>query len=166
VAFEIRLISRSPGDTRKAARAIARRAHPGTFFALSGELGAGKTEFVKGIAEGLEVPDPDLVCSPTFVIASTYAGRLALRHVDAFRLRGPEDLETLGFEEWVLVEGVTALEWAERASALLPDDRLAVLLEHAGEEVRRITCVALGPVCESVLRDAAGELAGLVETVP
>jgi len=166
VALEIRLISRSPADTRKAARAISRRAPAGAFLALVGDLGAGKTEFVKGIAEGIAVPDPDLVCSPTFVIASTYQGRLALRHVDAFRLRGPEDLEALGFEEWILEGGVTALEWADRAEVLLPDDRLTVRLEHRGEDLRRITFSARGPLSESVLRDAAGELAGLLETDP
>jgi tRNA threonylcarbamoyladenosine biosynthesis protein TsaE len=162
--LQIRLVSRSPADTRKAGEAFARHAAAGDFVALFGELGSGKTEWVKGMARGLDVPDPDLVCSPTFVLAATYPGRLALRHVDAFRLRGPQDLENLGFEEWIHAAGVTALEWAERAQSLLPADRLEVRLEHLEEDTRRITCSAFGPRSESLLHDAAQDLAARIET--
>ncbi|MCU0722788.1 MAG: tRNA (adenosine(37)-N6)-threonylcarbamoyltransferase complex ATPase subunit type 1 TsaE [Planctomycetes bacterium] len=160
----IRWISRSPSDTRMVGEALARTAAAGDFVALFGGLGAGKTEFVKGLAAGLGVRDPDLVCSPTFILAASYSARLPLRHVDAYRLRGPEDLEALGYEEWILSEGVTALEWAERARSLLPMGRIEVRMEHLDESSRRITCSSACPRGEAWIREASDSLRTLTET--
>jgi len=101
---------------RALGKALGRTAEPGDRFLLEGPFGAGKTTFVQGLAEGLDVPTP--VSSPSFVIESQYRGRLALYHIDLYRLEHvePELLENL--EEHLYGEGVSAVEWAER----LPDE--------------------------------------------
>jgi len=109
----------------------------GEVVLLSGELGAGKTAFVRGLARGLGA-DPDEVASPTFVLLTTYAGRLTLHHADLYRLRGDGDERELGLEELPGKGGVLAVEWAERLGGVPWDAALRVRLEHAGDEVRRI----------------------------
>jgi tRNA threonylcarbamoyladenosine biosynthesis protein TsaE len=104
---------------------------------LSGELGAGKTAFVRGMARGLGL-DPEDVTSPTFVLLTAYRGPLTLHHADLYRLAGNGDESELGLEELPGPRGVLAVEWAER----LVDPPWArahrVTLEHAGEDTRRI----------------------------
>ena len=106
----------TPERMRALGRALGHTAEPGDRFLLEGPFGAGKTTFVQGLAEGLDVPTP--VSSPSFVIESQYRGRLALYHIDLYRLEHvePELLENL--EEHLYGEGVSAVEWAER----LPDE--------------------------------------------
>ncbi len=106
----------TPERMRALGRALGQTAEPGDRFLLEGPFGAGKTTFVQGLAEGLDVPT--LVSSPSFVIESQYRGRLALYHIDLYRLERvePELLESL--EEHLYGEGVSAVEWAER----LPDE--------------------------------------------
>jgi tRNA threonylcarbamoyladenosine biosynthesis protein TsaE len=100
----------------------------GTVIALSGGLGAGKTTFAKGFARGLGVADE--VTSPTFSIVSEYEGRLRLHHVDAYRLLGPEDFESVGGEEIMADEGgVCLIEWGERIEAALPPEAAKASLE-------------------------------------
>jgi tRNA threonylcarbamoyl adenosine modification protein YjeE len=105
---------------------------------LCGELGSGKTTFVRGLARGLGA-DPSEVASPTFVLLTSYAGRLTLHHADLFRLMGDGDEDELGLEELPGRRGVLAVEWAERLSRLPWDSALRVDLEHAGADTRRIT---------------------------
>lgn len=104
---------------------------------LRGELGAGKTAFVRGLARGVGA-DPFEVASPTFVLMTSYPGRLTLHHVDLYRLGGKGDDRELGLEELPGPRGVLAIEWPERLS-LVPWTRIVeVSLEHAGEDTRRI----------------------------
>jgi tRNA threonylcarbamoyladenosine biosynthesis protein TsaE len=104
---------------------------------LSGELGAGKTAFVRGLARGLGV-DPEEVASPTFVLLTAYPGPLTLHHADLYRLEGGGDDRELGLEELPGPRGVLAVEWAERLS-LAPWARAwHVRLAHAGEDLREI----------------------------
>jgi tRNA threonylcarbamoyladenosine biosynthesis protein TsaE len=105
---------------------------------LFGELGAGKTAFVRGIARGLG-SDPDEVASPTFVLLTTYPGPIALHHADLYRLAGNGDEGELGLEELPGPRGVLAVEWAERLVSPPWPRFLRVQLEHAGEDARRIT---------------------------
>ena len=116
----------------------------GDVLALVGPLGAGKTWFVKGIAAGLEVSDVRQVRSPTFVLVSEYEGRLRLYHVDAYRLTGSEDLESLGSRDFIFGDGVTVLEWADRVVDGLPKQRLTVTFEHVDPTTRRLTFTAVG----------------------
>ena len=104
---------------------------------LFGELGAGKTAFVRGLAWGLGA-DPDEVVSPTFVLLTSYAGRLTLHHADLYRLRGGGDESELGLEELPGPGGILAVEWAERLSRPPWGRALRVHLAHAGESCRRI----------------------------
>lgn len=118
---------------------------PNAVIALVGPLGAGKTQMTKGIAEGLGVADPRKVASPTFVLEQEYAGRLKLRHLDAYRLAGPTDLWDIGIDEMGKAGGVVVVEWAERAAEALPADALWVHLEPTGERSRRLGFTANGP---------------------
>lgn len=133
----IEFISRSPSDTVGIGEHIGRFSKIGDLFLLYGELGAGKTQFVKGLAKGLDVPDWEYVVSPSFTLLNTYAGRCGLCHVDLYRLERV-DAEGLGIEE-SLDEGVVAVEWAEKSSwwnspikvniAFTSDEERSIILE-------------------------------------
>lgn len=115
----IALVIPTPERMRALGRALGKAAQPGDRFMLEGPFGAGKTTFVQGLAQGLEVTTP--VASPSFVIETQYRGRLTLYHVDLYRLDRiePELLES--FEEHLYSDGVTAVEWAERMPENLRD---------------------------------------------
>ncbi len=136
------LQTESVEETRKAARVLAGMLSLPAVVALSGQLGAGKTQFVKGLGEGLGL-DPQKICSATFVLIAEYGEEPRLVHIDAYRLGKPEELENIGFQE--LVEDphtLVAIEWAEKIAALLPPDHLNVHLEILDDHRRRITLTA------------------------
>jgi tRNA threonylcarbamoyladenosine biosynthesis protein TsaE len=110
---------------------------------LTGELGAGKTAFVRGLARGLGV-DPDEVASPTFVLLTSYPARLTLHHADLYRLKGDGDEQELGLEELPGPRGVLAVEWAERLSGARWDRGWRVWLEHAGGDSRNVRIEEVG----------------------
>lgn len=163
-----------PEDTHALASVLAARLEPGDVIALDGDLGAGKTCFVRGLAEGLGI-DPHEVSSPTFVSMQQYAGgRVPLVHVDAWRMKSAGDLETIGWDE-LLAEraAVVAVEWASRVSTALPRRRIDVLLapaasggrvamvddrRHATDAARCRTCGAIAaahePFCSARCRAA------------
>ena len=116
-----------------------------------GQLGAGKTQLVKGIAAGNSVSDPTQVTSPTFTLANEYAGRLHLYHLDAYRLETGDDLDALGFEEMIEPGCAAVVEWADRVQDALPDDRLTVRFELTGAESRRLTITASGETSQCLL---------------
>jgi tRNA threonylcarbamoyladenosine biosynthesis protein TsaE len=153
--------SRAVKQTIKAGEILGKLAPPGAFFALKGPLASGKTHFVKGLARGLEVPDWDLLSSPTFTLVATYEGRLKLHHVDAYRLDTADQIEDLGFEEWVAEEGVTALEWAGKAGPYLPADRLEVAFSHETENERALLFDPKGPSSGDLMENAAALLRSL-----
>ena len=151
------LLSPSVERTRSIGRAIGRAAHPGTVLALSGELGAGKTQVAKGVAEGLGVTT--VVNSPTFVLMNEHVGRLRLYHIDAYRLTDPEEAADAGLLDDREVTGVTVIEWADRLDGWLPADRLDISLEADPAEPsrRRISWLAHGAAHERLASDALGE---------
>ena len=119
---------------------MAASLQPGAVLLLSGDLGAGKTAFVRGLAQGLGI-DPGDVTSPTFTLVHEYrAGRLPLVHVDLYRLE-KADLDELGMDSELAERGVLAIEWAERLTRL-PHGALVVELVATGEELRTITIAA------------------------
>jgi len=132
-------LTRSEAETEALAAELAASFRGGEVVLLSGELGAGKTVFVRGLARGVGA-DPEDVASPTFVLLTRYAGRLTLHHADLYRLGGGGDDRELGLEELPGPRGVLAIEWAERLSAHPWDPALAVrvTLEHAGDDARRV----------------------------
>jgi tRNA threonylcarbamoyladenosine biosynthesis protein TsaE len=110
----------------------------GDVIALYGDLGAGKTHFVRGLVRGLG-GDVRTVSSPTFVLLNVYdTGRLVVHHLDAYRVQGPEDFESIGFAELLEQGGVIAIEWPERVDSLLPMRRINVRITTTGEESRLI----------------------------
>ena len=122
--------------TQALAARIGRHATPGTVIALSGDLGAGKTCFIQGLAAGLGIETP--VTSPTFVMIAEHAGRLPLYHVDLYRTESLAEIRALGLAELMGGDGVTAIEWAERAEALLPSRTIGVRIQGAGDEPRTV----------------------------
>ena len=138
--------SSGPEETRCIARGLGRALIPGTVLALEGDLGSGKTVFVQGLAEGLDLPDPGAIQSPTFALVQEHrGGRIPLCHADLYRL-GALEAGQIGLEEyWEPAGGrpaewVVAVEWADRAESLLPasDRLLRVRLEIISEDRRRI----------------------------
>lgn len=128
-------ITDSEAATIDAGRTLGRRLSPGAVVLLEGPLGAGKTAFVRGLAEGLGCDGED-VSSPTFTIVQEYRGRVTLQHVDLYRL-GPAEVDDLALED--LMEGaVTAVEWPDRWRAV-PPDAIAVRIENLGGDRRRIS---------------------------
>ena len=128
--------SRSEQDTAAIGRELGATLAAGDVVLLHGDLGAGKTAFVRGLAEGLGV-DAQQVSSPTFTLVQEYrGGRLPLFHVDLYRLTDPREIDDLGLDE-IAEDGVLAIEWAERHPRP-PRDVVRVRIEHAGETERRI----------------------------
>ena len=135
-----RLTSGSEEETRALAMELAKSLRAGDVVALFGDLGAGKTRFVRGLAEGLGV-DPSFVSSPTFVLMQEYDGGrdgLTLIHVDAYRLSGPDEYEDLGLDDLVPQNALLAIEWAERVDSALPAHAIRVRIAHLGREERAI----------------------------
>jgi tRNA threonylcarbamoyladenosine biosynthesis protein TsaE len=129
------VVTRSEEETSAAGERLGATLGPGDVVLLYGDLGAGKTAFVRGLARGLGA-SPDEVSSPTFTIVQEYSGRVPLYHVDLYRLE-PKEVDDLGLDELVSGDGVVAIEWAERWHGR-PGDVIDVRLEHGGEDVRRI----------------------------
>jgi len=129
--------SNSEAETRAIGARLAAQLQPGAVLLLSGDLGAGKTAFTKGLAEGLGI-DPGEVTSPTFTLVHEYRqGRLPLVHVDLYRL-DKADLDELGMDSDLAEQGVLAIEWAERLTRL-PAGALSVTIVAAGSDLRTIT---------------------------
>ena len=128
--------SSSESETRAIAAALAPRLMPGDVILLSGDLGAGKTAFVRGLAAGLGI-DPDEVTSPTFTLVHEYrGGRLPLIHVDLYRLDRAE-LDEIGLDQDLAATGVTAVEWSDRLARSIAGATV-VTIDDAGGDVRRI----------------------------
>jgi tRNA threonylcarbamoyladenosine biosynthesis protein TsaE len=138
------VVTRSGEETCALGERLGRLLAPGDFVALVGELGAGKTQFAKGVARGLAVDADTPVTSPTYTILNIYQGRIPLYHFDLYRLTGPEDVENLGFDEYFAGDGACLVEWAERLEDEAPDEVLTVSLFHAGPEERQVCFQASG----------------------
>lgn len=124
--------------------------------ALIGELGAGKTSLVKGIARGIE--SKATVTSPTFVLIHEYRGRLPLIHMDLYRLRSLQEAEGLGIDEYFDTESAIVIEWADRFPMLLPDDRLQVRMVHRNRTARTAELSAWGAKAGALLHRIVADL--------
>ena len=123
---------------------------PGDVVALVGDLGAGKTRLVQGLASALGVPT-DAVTSPTFTLIHEYQGRVLLRHCDAYRLRRPEEFADLGLDDLFADDGVAVIEWADRVEQYLPSDHLRVEITATGPTGRTVVISATGPRSERIV---------------
>lgn len=149
VSFE----SRSPEDTRALGERLGRHLQPGDVVLLSGELGAGKTVFVQGIARGAGYEGA--VSSKSFVLLGEYPGRVKLYHADLYRLEAPEQVEELALDE-VCADGALVVEWPERAGDVLPEQHLLLRFEVTGEDTRTITAEPHGPRSNHLLARMKG----------
>lgn len=131
--FEI--TSKMPSETLHFAKRLAKLLKPNDVIALEGDLGAGKTTFTKGLAEGLHIKKT--VNSPTFTIIKEYQGFMPLYHMDVYRLE--DSYEDLGFDEYFEGNGVTVVEWAHLIEDQLPQELLTIYLRHGDNETRTIT---------------------------
>lgn len=129
-------ISASAEETHRVASQIAAELKPGDCLLLIGELGAGKTTFVQGLACGLGVLER--VRSPTFVLMHEYHGRVPLYHFDAYRINTLDELREIGFEETVRSQGITVIEWGEKAAGLLPQGCWRIVIEILPDQKRQI----------------------------
>ena len=153
--MEAEAASASPAETEALAERFGRTAESGCVLGLEGELGAGKTCFVRGLARGLGA-DPEAVASPTFVIATEYrGGRLPLHHVDLYRLEPPVR-DALFLRDVLYGAGVAAVEWFDRLPAEAGADALRVGLRYADGDRRTIRLTAHGARHEAWLRRALG----------
>lgn len=131
------LTTKSEKETMDFGRFLGQKAEEGLFLALTGDLGAGKTHFVQGLAEGLGVKG--VVGSPTFTIMNLYEdGRLPLKHFDFYRLHNEDDLWNIGWEEYG-EGGVVVVEWADMFPSLIPEESIHINIALSGEEERLIT---------------------------
>ncbi len=139
----LELISQSPAHTRHLGARLGALMGGGELVLLEGDLGAGKTAFTQGIAEGLQVRQ--VVSSPTFTLLKEYEGRLPLYHFDLYRLDDPLEIVDLGFEEYFSRSGVCVVEWADKAENLWPPEYLRVRFTTVSETQRRLMMSAAGP---------------------
>lgn len=148
-------VSPSPEHSLQAGEAVGRLLRPGDLLALFGELGSGKTLFVRGVAAGLGCA-PQEVHSPSFTLVNEYdcgAPPTRLAHIDLYRIRSGDEVPGIGWDEYMGPRYVVAVEWAERAEGLLPQDHLRVRLEARGSERRRVCVQATGPRSARILRE-------------
>tara|TARA_B100002019_G_scaffold292519_1_gene315913 strand:+ start:681 stop:1127 length:447 start_codon:yes stop_codon:yes gene_type:complete len=139
--------SEGPEQTWAAAAALMESLEPGTVIALHGDLGAGKTCFIQGLAVAMGITDP--ITSPTYTLIGEYEGRMKLNHIDLYRLANSVEALGIGLEEYLDSDGITAIEWAERAEEILPESMLHVSIEKGCDEMSRHIEIWREVVCES-----------------
>lgn len=145
--------TRSAGETFSLGEEIGKKARPGDVYTLIGDLGVGKTVFTQGLAKGLGIGES--ISSPTFTIVQVYEeGRIPFYHFDVYRIGDVEEMDEIGFEDYIYGEGVSLIEWANLIEEILPEDRTEILIEkdlEQGFDYRRITVTDIrkeGPLCE------------------
>ena len=127
--------SEGPEQTWAVAADLMESLEPGTVIALHGDLGAGKTCFIQGLAVAMGIMDP--ITSPTYTLIGEYEGRMKLNHIDLYRLANSVEALGIGLEEYLESDGITAIEWAERAEEILPKSMLHVSIEKGRDEMSR-----------------------------
>lgn len=147
--------TQSPQETRRLGWQLAQHLQPGDVLLLWGNLGAGKSELTRGIAEGLGVTST--VTSPSFTILNVYdEGRIPLYHFDWYRLESAEELFEMGMDEYLGGDGVAVVEWPSQCPEAIPETYLAVKLAPCGENEREITLTPMGGFREMILDDWGG----------
>jgi tRNA threonylcarbamoyladenosine biosynthesis protein TsaE len=132
----LELITRSPEQTQAFGKSLGKIVQPGDVFLLVGKLGAGKTCLTQGIAWGLGIEEH--ATSPSFVLVRELYGRLPLYHIDFYRLENLEEIAELGLDEYFYGQGVSVVEWAEKALELLPAEHLLIEMEYVSDSERRL----------------------------
>jgi tRNA threonylcarbamoyladenosine biosynthesis protein TsaE len=146
------VISRSTQETFEFGRKMGTLLQPGDLIGFTGDLGAGKTCCIQGIAVGLGVHNRKAVTSPTYTIIHEYQGRFPIYHFDVYRLGQEDDLCDLGYEEYFYGDGITVIEWADRIKIFLPDEHLAVHLHIQPDQTRCIQLHAYGKHYQQIVQ--------------
>lgn len=133
-----RLVSYSDEETKEYGRQLGLKLIPNSIVCLFGDLGAGKTTFIKGIVEGAAGNSSEFVNSPTFVYLNIYKGTKTVYHFDLYRLRDAEEFLSMGFDEYFYCQGVCCIEWSERIHNLIPNESVKVVLNPLDERTRQI----------------------------
>ena len=150
----IKIITKTPQELAYLGGRMAQLLQPGDFLALDGDLGAGKTLFTQGLAQGLEVAEE--ISSPTFTIIHEYeSGRLPLYHMDVYRIKHPEEMYDLGYEEYFYGNGITVVEWAQLIAELLPEEYLGIEITIVPEG-RELRFSPYGAHYEHILEELTG----------
>ena len=131
------IITANDTETLKAGEEFAKKLNKGDIISLTGDLGAGKTVFTRGIARGLGIND--IIASPTYTIVREYEGTLHLYHFDVYRVDDTDELYDIGFDEYIRGEGVCVIEWANLIEDMLPSDIIYVNISRTGDNERKIT---------------------------
>ena len=137
-------VSHSAAQTRRLGVRLGLLLQPGDIICLEGELGTGKTCLTQGIAAGLGVGPQYRVTSPTFTLINEYPARVALAHIDLYRLEDIDEMVEIGLEHYLGGDSVCVIEWVERCEALLPDEHLRVHIAVTGDQSRRFEAIAHG----------------------
>lgn len=145
--------TKSTSETIRLGKRIGGLLRPGDVVALAGELGAGKTQFIKGLAEGAGVGKPTYISSPSFTLINEYPGRVPFYHVDLFRLERENEAEGLGLEDYYQGEGITAIEWADKIPSLLPKELLLIHIAYTGKNTRSLEIIGKGRRFEELLSE-------------
>lgn len=154
----LQITTGSSFETEELGISIGSLLQPGSFLALRGDLGGGKTCLTRGLVASLAPQSAHLVASPTYAIMNCYSGNTTVYHFDFYRLTGDDDIAELGFEEYFYGDGVCVVEWSERLAELLPADVMTLLFEYAGEDQRLITISSSGLKSDNVLDQLAEKL--------
>jgi tRNA threonylcarbamoyladenosine biosynthesis protein TsaE len=133
------IISTSPETTQESGRILGSQLNKNDIVAFFGDLGAGKTTFIKGLVEEVNGTCKNDVTSPTFVYMNIYAGSVDLYHFDLYRLKDEKQFMHMGFEEYLSNDGICLIEWAEKIKSNLPKNVIAISITHMGENKRKIT---------------------------
>jgi tRNA threonylcarbamoyladenosine biosynthesis protein TsaE len=134
--------SNSVEETIKYGREFAKRLKAGDIVCLEGDLGAGKTHFVKGIASYFDI-STEKVTSPTFTLINEYAGYIPVYHFDCYRIKSEQEALEIGIEDYLYGEGVSIIEWPSKIKGLIPDDAIEIEINHQGESKRSISILDL-----------------------
>ncbi len=145
--------TRSALETVRIGKTIGNRLLIGDVVALVGELGAGKTQFIKGLAAGVGIENSAYISSPSFTLIHEYPGEIPFYHIDLFRLGKEQEAEELGLEDYFLGSGITAIEWADRIPSLLPKELLLISIVYVDKNVRSLEIVGKGKRYESLIKE-------------
>lgn len=155
--MEIDLLSSHEEDTMHIARALGEILRPGDVVALSGDLGAGKTVFCKGVGEALGIP-AGRIASPSFTIVTEHQGRVPFCHIDVYRLSSVEEALDIGLDEVLSGEKICLVEWAEKIRILLPNDCIGITFHILSSEGRRLSLTAMDDPRFTTFRSRIGHL--------
>jgi tRNA threonylcarbamoyladenosine biosynthesis protein TsaE len=152
------VLSKSAVETRGWGKKLGRLLKGGEIIGLTGELGSGKTCFVRGVTEGLDVPEDAWIRSPTFTLINEYHGRLPVYHIDLYRVERPRDMQELDLVEYLFSDGVSLIEWFDHLPPREVEQCLNIKFEHVNENKRKLTFAGYGSRYDDIIDGLRGKV--------